>query len=205
LNDIVNFRGNYFHLRAINDYSVKTGECTVQLLGPIIPDALPKPTIYYVGQSAFGGIVAYINGGAQFGTSGFVVATTDQTVDSEWGCSGVTINAVSNTDGYTNTQRILAGCATRPIAASYTEGDINGYSDWYLPSKDQLTIMYNNVGNGASGANFNIANFTTDSYWTSTAVVGNNSVAWAKGMGAGTEFQAARTVNSLSVRAIRNF
>jgi hypothetical protein len=38
LNDIVNFRGNYFHLRAINDYSLKTGECELQLLGPIIPD-----------------------------------------------------------------------------------------------------------------------------------------------------------------------
>ena len=40
LNDIVNFRGNYYHLRAINEYSLKTGECTIQLLGPIIPDAL---------------------------------------------------------------------------------------------------------------------------------------------------------------------
>lgn len=40
LNDIVNFRGNYYHLRAINDYSLKTGECKLQLLGPIIPDSL---------------------------------------------------------------------------------------------------------------------------------------------------------------------
>lgn len=40
LNDIVNFRGNYYHLRAINDYSLKTGDCNIQLLGPIIPDAL---------------------------------------------------------------------------------------------------------------------------------------------------------------------
>ena len=38
LNDIVNFRGNYYHLRAINEYSLKTGECDLQLLGPIIPD-----------------------------------------------------------------------------------------------------------------------------------------------------------------------
>lgn len=38
LNDVVNFRGNYYHLRAINDYSVKTGDCNLQLLGPIIPD-----------------------------------------------------------------------------------------------------------------------------------------------------------------------
>jgi hypothetical protein len=40
LNDIVNFKGNYYHLRAINDYSLKTGKCTLQLLGPIIADAL---------------------------------------------------------------------------------------------------------------------------------------------------------------------
>jgi len=40
LNDIINFRGNYYHLRAINDYSLKTGECQLQLLGPIIDDAL---------------------------------------------------------------------------------------------------------------------------------------------------------------------
>jgi hypothetical protein len=40
LNDIVNFRGNYYHLRAINDYSLKTGECQLQLLGPIIPNAI---------------------------------------------------------------------------------------------------------------------------------------------------------------------
>lgn len=40
LNDVVNFRGNYFHLRAINDYSLKTGECRLQLLGPIIADTI---------------------------------------------------------------------------------------------------------------------------------------------------------------------
>jgi hypothetical protein len=40
LNDIVNFRGNYWHLRAINNYSLKTGECDLQLLGPVIPDVL---------------------------------------------------------------------------------------------------------------------------------------------------------------------
>jgi hypothetical protein len=48
LNDVVNFKGNYYHLRAINDYSLKTGECTLQLLGPIIRDTIsdlqPTPT-----------------------------------------------------------------------------------------------------------------------------------------------------------------
>jgi len=42
LNDIVNFRGNYYHLRAINNYSLKTGECELQLLGPIIADTFSR-------------------------------------------------------------------------------------------------------------------------------------------------------------------
>jgi hypothetical protein len=42
-NDIVEFRGNYYHLRAINDYNLKNGECLVQLLGPILGDALNLP------------------------------------------------------------------------------------------------------------------------------------------------------------------
>ena len=54
LNDLVQFRSNYYHLRAINDYNLTTGECAVQLLGPVIPDAVssiipftpgPTPTI----------------------------------------------------------------------------------------------------------------------------------------------------------------
>lgn len=42
LNDIIEWRSNMYHLRAINDYSVKTGECTVQLLGPILEGALNR-------------------------------------------------------------------------------------------------------------------------------------------------------------------
>ena len=40
LNDLVQFRGNYYHLRAINDYDLSTGECMVQLLGPVISDTV---------------------------------------------------------------------------------------------------------------------------------------------------------------------
>jgi hypothetical protein len=40
LNDIAQFRDNYYHLRAINDYDLKTGECNIQLFGPIIPDVI---------------------------------------------------------------------------------------------------------------------------------------------------------------------
>lgn len=40
LNDIVQFKGRHYHLRAINEYDLKTGECQLQLLGPIIEDSL---------------------------------------------------------------------------------------------------------------------------------------------------------------------
>lgn len=40
LNDVVLFKGTHYHLRAINDYNLKTGECKLQLLGPIISDTL---------------------------------------------------------------------------------------------------------------------------------------------------------------------
>jgi len=44
LNDIVQWRGNYYHLRAINEYNLKDGTCQIELLGPIIRDiAEPLP------------------------------------------------------------------------------------------------------------------------------------------------------------------
>ena len=51
LNDIVEFRGNYYHLRAINDYNLKNGECQIQLLGPILAAASPasQPSCNYTG------------------------------------------------------------------------------------------------------------------------------------------------------------
>ena len=40
LNDIITYRNKMYHLRAINNYNLKTGECNLQLLGPILGDAL---------------------------------------------------------------------------------------------------------------------------------------------------------------------
>ena len=40
LNDIVEWRGNYYHLRAINNYNLKNGECSLQLLGPVLNDVI---------------------------------------------------------------------------------------------------------------------------------------------------------------------
>ena len=47
LNDVVQFRGNLYHLRAINDYSLTTGECTLQLLGPLENNKVSEPVYSY--------------------------------------------------------------------------------------------------------------------------------------------------------------
>jgi hypothetical protein len=48
LNALVQLRGNTYHLRAINDYNLNTGECKIQLLGPIsdstFGERVPLPT-----------------------------------------------------------------------------------------------------------------------------------------------------------------
>jgi len=40
LNDIAFFRSNHYHIRAINNYSLQTGECDIILLGPVLPDTI---------------------------------------------------------------------------------------------------------------------------------------------------------------------
>ena len=40
LNDVAFFRGNHYHIRAINNYSMTTGECDLVLLGPVLPDTI---------------------------------------------------------------------------------------------------------------------------------------------------------------------
>jgi len=42
LNDIVEFRGNNYHLHAINNYDLKEGTCDIQLLGPILPGSINR-------------------------------------------------------------------------------------------------------------------------------------------------------------------
>ena len=59
-----------------------------------------------------------------------------------WGCLGVDIsgaNGLTIGSGQQNTIDILASCSTSDIAAKLANDLIlNGYSDWYLPSKDEM-------------------------------------------------------------------
>jgi hypothetical protein len=174
LNDIVEWRGNYYHLRAINEYNLSNGECKLQLLGPILGDILPKiiPAIacdfdykisapcsqsFEVGDTAFGGVVAYVD---VTGCNGFVVST-GSIGTYEWGCEAtgsiIDMNITMENIGYgwLATQKILQGCADRPIAASAANDySSSGFSNWCLPTYDEIQqIALNKNQINAGGAN----------------------------------------------------
>jgi hypothetical protein len=158
---------------------------------------VPPPT-YTIGQTALGGVIAYINGGGSTGTSG-LVATLSLGSNCNWGCEGTDIPGATATaigTGAANTVAIVNACNQSNIAAKLasdlTEG---GYSDWYLPSYDELYQLYVNR-NAIGGFGGEVE------FWSSTQF--NSTNAYAIFLFDGSWRTPAKTAN-IFYRAIRNF
>ncbi len=89
----------------------------------------------------------------------------------------------------------MADYGTAGIAARLA-GDLNqgGYTDWYLPSKDELNKLYLNKTA--------IGGFSGGDYWSSTEYL--SLYAWFQNFNYGY-YSADHKVYSLYVRAIRAF
>jgi hypothetical protein len=169
-------------------------------------------TTHYVGEFYGGGVVFYVYDNGQHG---LICAKTDQSAAMRWYAgsntytmaygsgllggelnTGLIIASQGNGDGSTYAARV---CHELTI----TESGIS-YSDWFLPSFDELNLMHTNratiettaIANGGSA-------FVNDYYWSSTE--GNPILADAYyryfGGGAG----GASKSETHHVRAIRKF
>ena len=78
------------------------------------------------------------------------------------------------------------------IASSYS---LNGFSDWYLPSQDELNLMY--------AQKTIVGGFANTFYWSSTEY--NSSLAWIRNYVTGTDNIPKKDNNSVGVRAVRAF
>lgn len=155
-----------------------------------------------VGASLYGGIVAYIfvpgdPGYVAGQVHGLIAAPADQSIGAQWGC---TVSLIGGTGtalgtGKQNTTAIMAACNTAGIAARIC-GDLtlNGYSDWYLPSKDELNKLY--ISKDIVGG------FTGTYYWSSSEY--NNGYAWMQIISWGYQDNDYKN-SSYRVRAVRSF
>jgi hypothetical protein len=118
-----------------------------------------------------------------------------------WGCYGIPINGADGTAVWTgaqNTIDILAGCNEANIAAKKADDyTLGGYSDWYLPSKDELNLLY--LQKDVVGG------FIREWYWCSTDNNSNNAYAWAQSFDGGAAFNFFGKSLALPVRAVRDF
>jgi hypothetical protein len=118
------------------------------------------PATPYIGQNYAGGIVFYVDGTGQHG---LVMAAQNQGGHA-WGCSGTSIPTGSIVGtGASNTAAIVVSCSESNIAAKICDNlTLNEYSDWYLPSRDELNLIYVNLYLQ------NLGNLSSDFYWSST-------------------------------------
>ena len=125
-------------------------------------------TIYGIGSIYAGGIVFYLDDDG----GGLVCAETDQERTYTWGGYETEVGGTKAAvgAGAANTAAIVAAYGNEEPCSGLTDYAAKlcselvhiGYDDWFLPSKDELDLMYNNLHLQGRGG------FTPVSYWSSS-------------------------------------
>ena len=154
-----------------------------------------------VGDEYAGGIVFYVDGNC----NGLVCAKADQNNGEKtpWHIGTSLITGATGTaigTGQANTTLIVNSYGSSEIYAALVCNnlDLEGYTDWFLPSKDELNLMYSNLHQATPA----IGDFQGDFYWNSTEDDAGD--AWLQDFGDGGQYFDAKSANQY-VRAVRAF
>ena len=159
----------------------------------------------WVGKSTLGGVIFHTYRDANNVEHGLICSIVDQSTGSQYSnITSASIGTARTYDGQYNTNLMKA--QTSATSGAWKDADdytYFAYSDWYLPSINELDLLFKNMFNvnktlativGADQINL------TNGYWSSTEANANN----AYYMGNGYSVTASKAT-SYYVRAIRQF
>lgn len=147
-----------------------------------------------------GGIVIYDKGDYIDGWRYLEAAPADLKEYYTWGDTGRFGTSTEIGTGKKNTETIASKSKNRKnnAAKACLDYAVNGYDDWFLPSKEELNLMYMVLH--AKG----IGSFAKNTYWSSSEDKDSAASAWRQYFGNGDQDNQGRNFNS-KVRAIRVF
>ncbi len=156
-----------------------------------------------IGQTYQGGIIFYLDAS---GCHGLICAANDQSTFLNWdngSYTNTTAFASCVGCGYGNTSMIVYNQGAGTYAAKLcSDLSLGGYSDWYLPSKYELNLMYRNIGQGNALGLGNVGGFANFYYWSSTEYA--NASAWEQFFFTGSQSNYGKD-GANYVRAVRAF
>lgn len=163
---------------------------------------------HYIGEEYGGGVIFHLwkdNAGVEHG---LIVALTNQSTSQAWSnvtSAAIGTSAQSSWDGLSNSNSIV-GQADHTSSAAKLCLDLvsGGQSDWYLPSIQELNMLWNNYYtvttalSQISGA----TQLSNSVYWSSSE--NNTNGAWDFYFGSGSAYSGSKN-NTYYVRAVRAF
>ena len=166
-----------------------------------IPDETGNSPLHYIGEEYQGGVIFYVD---PSGKKGLIASKFDQSGAAPYQYSPHVNGTENNIDvffGKVNTA-VMMGIANSnqpgmaaPLCVNYRGG---GFSDWHLPSRNELNLMryYRN----------HIGGFANTRYWSSTeAQTGSDSEAYGIDFSLNSGYFKDQKGAKLRVRAIRQF